>query len=281
MLASLDGMPNGPQHQFLLRQIADLYAETDPNKGFEWLNSLPPTMESVAAFPSFFAKLGNLDPTRAITWVEQIKFEGGQKAAASAATTIIAFHNPAQGWELLDKWKSMLPDQVTMQARLIQSISQGSGAEVAWNIYNPENQILAPEDTTRFFKAVRFATAKEALDFAVSKVTPNNQPGAMEAIVRNWSPTGLESVSKELAARPVEPKYDGAYAALAGRIPTTDPVSAAKWSNIISDQKLKDTVQRQIRDFARINDKAIFKQVDEAVDRGEQAAPSDGEKPSN
>ena len=137
---------------------------------------------------------------------------------------------------------------------------------MAWNIYNPKDQDVSLKDTTRFFKAVRFATPHEALNFAIDKVTPDKQPNALEAIVRNWSPTDLKSMSEELSIRPVEPRYDGAYAALAGRILTTDPVSAAQWSNIIADAKLRNTVQKQIKEYIRIYDESILRQVNSALD---------------
>jgi hypothetical protein len=268
MIESLKGMENGPQYQFKLRQIADLYAKTDPEKGFEWLNSLPQTMESVVAFNSFFGMLGYQDPQKAILWVDQIRFEGGQKAAALSTSIIVASQNPSLGWDLLDKWAALLPPPLaTMKGRLIHSISQAQGADVAWSTFNPKNLPLTQQETTIFFKAARFNNPKEAFDFAIGKAPASTQSIALEAIVQNWSPTKLKSVSEELVARPIDPKLDGAYSALAGRLLVTDPISAAQWSKVITDPKIRDVVQKQVKDYARINDKGILGQVNDIFEK--------------
>ncbi len=267
MFTTLGKLPYGPQYQFTLREIAQKFAETDPERGFTWLNSLGHVMENTVAFSSFFGTLSGKNPEAAIDWVGKINFEGGQKAAAFSTCIGVASADPALGWELTSRWKNIVVDQNSIRSQVIQVISRSEGVEKAWSLFNPDGQKLDSNDVKFFLGAAKFESPNDAVEFTTRKLQIDTQASALQAIVANWPPNSLSAVSEELATRPVEPRFDLAYRALAMRIYVNDPASAAQWVSIIADPKTREETQNLIRNYVAKNDKSLLRDIDVILEK--------------
>lgn len=222
-------LPTGDA-DMLIRNIADRYAEVDPNAALSWALSLQP--RSLVALNRALMRVAAIDPLRATDVVVDEVLNPGPVAGTEVPSLVGLLAEPLRAAspqlvQVADRLAANSDPRVAMQ--LEQLLLQWPGTDPSraldWALRNPEK--LHGRIIEAFAQQISLADPALARN-SLSRIPPDLQPEWVEGVAAGVARNDLEAAVEWIAPFSGQPLYERAINVALVNAAGTNPAAAAK-----------------------------------------------------
>ncbi|MFC7338561.1 hypothetical protein ACFQY0_15305 [Haloferula chungangensis] len=272
-LAKLErSAPGSPERNGLLVEIARLYADTDPEAGFDWLQSLDPASGDLGLIAASFAsRLVELDPEKWRLMVGRLEPGLTKDRFIFGGVTSLGRQNVSSGWVEWQQFRGQVRNSDQLEKGVSMGLARSDGSGF-WEIVKTrcELDVIGGEkDFVQFFSMAEFDDSSAAVRALSEVVDPVEAQECLHAYINS---------------RPSEEKLPFAEAFITSNrdVETNDrvlvsilestfyhlPGESARLIHAISDDKKREEITRKLLEYAERSDPAMAVRV-QAILQGE------------